>query len=54
MTKEEFKQKYIKPLYDREKGLNEINENNFKKDNKKIRNLSQISYRLLNDSILFI
>jgi len=48
MTKEEFKQKYIKPLYNREKGLNKINENNFKKDNKQIRNLSQISYRLLN------
>jgi len=48
MTKEEFKQKYIKPLYSKEKGLNEINENNFKKHNKKIRNLSQISYRLLN------
>ena len=48
MTKEEFKEKYIKPLYNKEKGLNKINENNFKKDNKKIRNLSQIAYRLLN------
>ncbi len=43
MTIEEFKQKYIKPLYNREKGLNEINENNFKKHSKKIRNLSQIN-----------
>ena len=48
MTKEEFKQKYIQPLYEQEKGLNQINENYFKKDNKKIRNLSQLSYRLLN------
>ena len=48
MTKEEFKKKYIIPLYNREKGLNEIDENTFKKDNKKIRNLSQLSYRLLN------
>ena len=48
MTKEEFKRKYIKPLYDKEKGLNKINKNYFLKDNKKIRNLSQISYRLLN------
>ena len=48
MTKEEFKIKYIKPLYNKEKGLNSIDKNNFKKDNKKIRNLSQLSYRLLN------
>ena len=48
MTKEEFKRNYIQPLYDKEKGLNQINENYFKKDNKKIRNLSQLSYRLLN------
>ena len=48
MTIEEFKAKYIKPLYNREKGLNKIDKNAFKKDNKKIRNLSQISYRLLN------
>jgi len=48
MTKEEFKVKFIKPLYNREKGLNKIDKNIFKKDNKKIRNLSQISYRLLN------
>ena len=48
MTRETFKQKYIEPLYKREKGLNKIDENKFKKDNKIIRNLSQISYRLLN------
>ena len=48
MTKDEFKEKYIRPLYNREKGLNKIDENIFKKDNKNIRNLSQLSYRLLN------
>ena len=48
MTVEEFKDQYIKPLYSKEKGLNKIDINNFKKENKIIRNLSQISYRLLN------
>jgi len=48
MTVEEFKERYIRPLYRKEKGLNKIDINNFKKDNKITRNLSQISYRLLN------
>ena len=48
MTKKEFIDNYIKILYKKEKGLNEIDENKFKKDNKIIRNLSQITYRLLN------
>ena len=48
MTRDEFKKAYIEPLYKREKGLNQIDENKFKKDNKIIRKLSQISYRLLN------
>ena len=48
MTIEEFKEQYIRPLYNKEKGLNTIDINNFKKENKIIRNLSQISYRLLN------
>ena len=48
MTVEEFKKEYIKPLYSKEKGLNKIDINDFKKENKIIRNLSQISYRLLN------
>ena len=48
MTLEEFKEKYISPLFSKETGLNKIDINNFKKENKKIRNLSQISYRLLN------
>jgi len=48
MTKDEFKNRYIIPLYEKEEGLNEIDENKFKKQNKNIRNLNQISYRLLN------
>ena len=48
MTLEEFKHKYIDPLYSKEKGLNTIDKATFKKENKVIRNLSQISYRLLN------
>ena len=48
MILEEFKRDYIKPLYIKERGLNKIDINNFKKQNKIIRNLSQISYRLLN------
>ena len=48
MTVEEFKKKYIKPLYKKEKGLNKIDINIFRKENKVIRNLSKISYRLLN------
>ena len=48
MTIEQFKEKKIKPLYNKEKGLNKIDISYFKKDNKIIRNLSQISYRLLN------
>ena len=41
MTKEEFKKKYIIPLYNNEKGLHKIDKNNYKNDNRKIRNLSQ-------------
>ena len=48
MTLEQFKEKCIRPLYSKEKGLNKIDINHFKKENKIIRNLSQISYRLLN------
>ena len=47
MTIDNFKEKYIKNLM-AEKGIAKINENHFKKDTKIIRNLSQISYRLLN------
>jgi len=48
MTLKTFEEEYILTLYEKEKGLNEIHRDNFLKDNKIIRNLSQISYRLLN------
>ena len=48
MTVEEFKKKYIEPLYKNERGLNQIDINTFRKENKVVRNLSKISYRLLN------
>ena len=48
MTLDNFKKKYINSLFEKEKGLSIIDKNHFKKDNKIIRNLSQISYRLLN------
>ena len=48
MTFKEFKDKYIRPLYLKEKGLNKLDINSFNKENQKVRNLSQISYRLLN------
>ena len=48
MTVEQFKEQYIRLLYNKEKGLNKIDINSLKKENKIIRNLSQISYRLLN------
>ena len=48
MTIEKFKDQYIEPLYSKEKGLNKIDINNVKKDNRIVRNLSQISFRLLN------
>ena len=43
MSKKDFKEKYIVNLCNKEKGLNEIDANKFKKDNKIIRNLCQIS-----------
>ena len=48
MTLNEFKEKYILKLLNREKGLPSIDANYFKKENKIVRNLSQVSYRLLN------
>jgi hypothetical protein len=48
MTLDEFKEKYINELYKKDKGLHKIEENYFKKNDKLVRNLSQISYRLLN------
>ena len=48
ITLDEFKEKYIQKLFKNDKGLPIIDQNHFKKDNKIIRNLSQVSYRLLN------
>ena len=48
MTLEAFKHEYIYTKDKEDKGLNRISENYFKKDDKIVRNLSQISYRLLN------
>ena len=48
MTLKQFEKIYMSPLYKKEKGLPTIEMNYFFKDNKIIRNLSQISYRLLN------
>ena len=49
MTLKLFEEKYMNKLYDREKGLpNNIDKNYYLRDDKIIRNLSQISYRLLN------
>ena len=53
MTLKDFKEKYIVKTNENEKGVFKTDENNFKSDNKIIRNLSQISYRLLN-YILYI
>ena len=47
-TREIFKSEKIIPLYNKEQGLNKIDENKFKDDKKIIRNLSHVSYRLLN------
>ena len=44
---------YIIPLYNKEKGLNKLDENKFKDDKKIIRNLSYVSCKLLN-YILYI
>ena len=48
MTIDEFKEKHINKLYKDDKGLHTIQDNYFKRDDKLVRNLSQISYRLLN------
>ena len=48
MTLKNFEEEYITPLYVKERGIPQIDQDYFFKDNKIIRNLSQISYRLLN------
>jgi hypothetical protein len=48
MTIYKFKENVINKLYKDDKCLHKIDENYFKKDDKLVRNLSQLSYRLLN------
>ena len=49
ITIKEFEEKYMNKLYEKEKGLpTDIDKNYYLKDNKIIRNLSQISYRKFN------
>ena len=49
MTLKDFESKYMDRLYEKEKGLpTNIDKNYYLRDNKVIRNLSQVSYRLLN------
>ena len=48
MTLAKFKENYIRPLYNKESGLNKIDIKNFKKENRIVMNLSQLSHRLLN------
>ena len=48
MTLKFFEEKYILKKFKEEKGIAMVNEDHFKKDNKIVRNLNQVSYRLLN------
>ena len=48
ITLDKFKEEYMYNYFMEEKGITKIDENHFKKENKVIRNLSQISYRILN------
>ena len=48
LTLQQFKEKYIYKSIKNEKGVYITDEDNFKNDEKVVRNLSQISYRLLN------
>jgi len=48
MTLQEFEKKYVYEKFNNEKGVFITDKNNFKNDKKIIRNLSQVSYRLLN------
>ena len=49
MTLKMFEKQYMKRLYEKEKGLKDnLNIDYYSRDDKKIRNISKISYRLLN------
>ena len=53
LTLKQYKENYIYSSIKKEKGIYKTDENSFKSDEKIVRNLSQISYRLLN-YILYI
>ena len=48
ITIDNFKEKYIDTNLQEEKGISKNDENHLKKDNKIVRDLTQVSYRLLN------
>ena len=48
ITINDFKEKYIDANFQEEKGISKNDENHLKKDNKIVRDLTQVSYRLLN------
>ena len=48
MSLETFKDNYILPEFENEKGIQNSDEDFFLKDSKVVRSLSQISYRILN------
>ena len=48
LTKQEFIEKFVRKDFESEKGITKVSKNHLKRDNKVIRNLSQVSYRLLN------
>ncbi len=48
MTLDDFKETYINNKFQEEKGITKNDENHLKKDNKIVRDLTQVSYRLLN------
>ena len=48
ITDTEFKEKYIEDILKDEKGITKSDVNHLKKDNKMVRDLAQVSYRLLN------
>ena len=48
LTKEEFINKYVKNEFESERGITKVSLFHLKRNNKVVRNLSQVSYRLLN------
>ena len=48
ITKEEFFETFLKKDFESEKGITKVSVYHLKRDNKVVRNLSQVSYRLLN------